>query len=230
MGRGLHKEALGAQERGDFQLALEKSDAALIAYQKDNDDLGFSEIQAMRFLTLKHLADKTGDNRFLVLAKFSAMGSVELAERSGNPETLTIPLFNLAKVREALGEFKEAVEVYAKAVENLKRGPEMYKNREAILNDMKVHMGVCAYKAGNQTGLTDAESALLELANSEEEDSYSKNVWLSGGHMKIAEAVSATNRPLAKEHLDKARKIIEGDDRLIIRKEQLKKLCDSMKI
>lgn len=62
-----------------------------------------------------------------------------------------------------------------------------------------------------------------------EEDSYNKNVWVSGAHMRIAEMYMAAgdradNIKLVGEHIRHAEEIISGDDRLVLRKEQLDKL------
>ena len=72
--------------------------------------------------------------------------------------------------------------------------------------------------------MTRALDALGELENAEESNSYFKNAWLSGAHLRIAEMVAQDNPELAKKHVEEARRIIEGDERLILRNSQLEKL------
>ena len=75
-GRRLHALAEEARENGDFLKALEYTDQAALAYQKDNDLLGLSEVQSSRQSTFKHLYRQTEDAVFLVLEKHSAVAAV----------------------------------------------------------------------------------------------------------------------------------------------------------
>lgn len=226
-GRKIHAQALESQEGGNFQRALEQTDAAMIAYQRDGDSLGFSEIQAMRFLTLKHLFDKTGDRWFLILAKYSAMAGVELAEISGNSDALAIPLFNLAKVFDTLEEYPQAIETFKRAIDNMVNNPPDKQQRPAVIADMRNHLAVCEYKAGDMGGLERAEQAVDEIKMTDD-DSYSKNVWISGGYMRMAEAINLSNEDLAMNLMSKAKNIIDSDKRLVLRLEQWERLKDKL--
>lgn len=246
-GRKIHGQAAQARERGDFVKALELTDQAMAAYQQSGDSLGFAEIQSSRFLTLRHLYENTGYRNYLILAKYAAMVSTEIAETVENKEALAIPYFNLAKAQETLGEYQEAVESYKKAVENQTNNPSPSHNRAAVLADMKVHLESCAYKAGDKSALERVEVALKELEavpmisdedftakgkklDYNEEVSYNKNVWLSGAHMRIAEMLKEDDFEKAKECLQKAKEIIDSDPRLELRKKQWEKLAsDALK-
>ena len=220
-GRRLHAEALAAQEKGDFLAALLKIDEAMLAYEFNGDSLGLAESQAMRFLTLKHLYEKTNDKAFLIIAKYTVMASVELAKLNNNKDALSIPLFNLAKVQELLGEYGDAVISFRQALETV-------PNRPAVIADFKVHLATCEYKTGDKSALDRAEEAVAELEKAREEDTYSKNVWLSGGHMRIADAVNAENKELARKHMGEAKKIIDSDERLKLRLEQWTKQAEKL--
>lgn len=225
-GRQLHKQSLESQEKGNFGEALELSDRAMVTYQEDGDKVGFSEIQAMRFLILKHLYERTDDNSYMVLAKYSAMAGVELAEASGDKTALTIPYFNLAKTFEALGEYKEAVDGYKKAIINMEESPAERHNRPSVIADFKGHLAICEYKTGDKTAIERALEAIEELRACEEEK-YTKDVWLSGGYMRLAEALKNDNREEARKYLDKAKEIIDANEELKLRKEQWEKLAES---
>lgn len=243
-GRNFHGQAEQARERGEFAKALELTDQAMVSYQEAGDNLGFAEVQSSRFLTLRHLYEKTGDRNYLILAKYAGMASVEIAEAAGNKGALAIPYFNLAKAQESLNEHKNAVESYKKAVENQTNNPSPFHNRAAVLADMKVHLETCTYKAGDKSALERAEVSLQELEavpvisdeefvakgkklEYNEEVLYNKNVWVSGGHMRIAEILREDNPEKAKEHLQKAKEIIDSDPRLELRKKQWEKLATS---
>lgn len=227
-GRQLHGQAEQAREEGNFLKALQLTDEAMVAYQEAGDELGFAEIQASRFLTLRHLFEKTDSKHYLVLARHAAMASVEIAETSGNKEALAIPLFNLAKAQESLGQLDEAIESYRKAVDNIVNNPPATHNRPSVIADFKVHLTTAEYKNGDKTALERAISALSDLEKADEE-SYNKNVWLSGGHMRIAEILREDNPEEAKKHLQKAKEIIDADPRLELRKNQWEKLAASFK-
>ncbi|MBI4036376.1 hypothetical protein HY386_00670 [Candidatus Daviesbacteria bacterium] len=245
-GRRLHGLAEQARESGDFTRALELTDQATVSYQQGGDSLGFAEVQASRFLTLRHLFEKTDDKNYLILAKHTAMASVELAQASGDKQALALPLFNLAKAQETLGELPDAVATYQKAVENIINNPPEPHKRAAIVADFKVHLETCAYKAGDKSALERAEKALVELEavpvlsdedfeaggkklEFNQEVAYNKDVWVSGGHMRIAEMLREDDPPQAKEHLQKAKEIIDANPQLKLRLAQWEKLATTFK-
>ncbi len=223
-GRKIHAKAAEAREAGESLKALQLEDEALLAYQEDNDDLGFAELQAERRLVLNHLNEKSDYAGFLILAKYSALASVELAEASGDKNALAIPYFNLAKSYEVLGQLDKAVEFYKMAVENQEQNSASMHDRPAVLLDMKIHLVAAEYKAGEKSKLEEAEQLINELDGTEEEG-YNKLVWLSGAHMRMAEMLKEDNLEKAKDHLQKAKDIIDSDARLKIRASQWEKLA-----
>lgn len=228
-GRRLHQLAEDARESGNFLKALEYTDQATIAYQKDGDLLGLSEVQSSRQSTFKHLYRATGDKIFLILEKHAAQVAVEIAGKSGIKEALGIPYHNLGKYYFEAGQYKEAVEAFRKAVENLINYKSSRHSRPSVIADIKGHQAAAEYHAGDKTALDRALNALDDLENSDEPNSYNKKAWLSGAHLRIAEMIASDDSKLAKKYLEKARGIIEGDKRQILRKEQLEKLENSIK-
>lgn len=223
-GRRIHAQAAHAREEGDSVKSLQLDMEAFAAYQKEGDALGEAEILADGFLTLRHLYEKTDDRNYLIVAKYFAMASVEIAENSGNREALALPWFNLAKALETLGEIKEAVEDYRKALDNITNNPPTSHNRPGVVADFKVHLTTAEYKAGDKSALERALAALSELEQSDEVK-YNKDVWLSGGHMRIAEMLKEDDPEKAKEHLQKAKEIIDANSDLKLRKAQWEKLA-----
>ncbi|MBI3289766.1 tetratricopeptide repeat protein [Candidatus Microgenomates bacterium] len=208
-GKKLHGEAAHAREAGEHLKALQLADEAMLAYQQESNAAGFAEVLADRSIVLRHLAEETKDKNFLALAKAEMEASVQIAHSS-------LALYNLAKVEEALGEYSEAIKHYKEAISN--------QNSPAIIADYKVHLTTCEYKSGDKSALDRAEQAISELESSEEEK-YSKDVWLSGGHMRIAAMLRGDDPTKAREHLKKAKEIIDANLDLKLRKGQFDKLA-----
>lgn len=226
-GRQIHALAEHAREDGKFLEALKYTDEATTLYLEDNDILGLAEVQGSRFLTLRHLFEATGKNEYLVLAKFAAQAAAQISEDSGIKESIALPFFNLAKAHETLNELDDAILCYEKAISAQESNADVHHARPAVLNDMKVHLYVCQVKNGKEEALADAESALKELSDDTEEGSYTKNVWVSGGHMKIAEALRNINPEKAKFHLLEAKNIIDKNPELVLRLRQWEKLSST---
>ncbi len=228
-GRQIHGKAEQTREDSDFLGALKLIDEATIVYSQDQDFLGMSEIQGSRFLTLRHLYEKTGDENFLVLAKYSAQAAVEIAEKSKILEALSMPLFNLAKAQETLGDIASAVQNYQRAIDAKEANPGEFHNRVGVMADMKGHLAIAQYKSGD----TSAEAKALEAANeleTSDEPKYNKDVWMSGIYMKLGETMYTADPTKAIEYLKKAKQIIDANSELKLRAEQLKKVTNKLKI
>ncbi len=222
-GRRLHSLAEKSREAGKFLEALEYTDQASLAYQKDGDLLGLAEVQSSRQSTFKHLFRSTGDDVFLILEKHSAQAAVDIAEESGIVEALAIPFHNLGKYYSEVKDYAQAAWYFKKAVENLKAHPQNPHSRPAVITDIAGHLYWAQYHLGDKTALQKALAALEKLKFLDEE-SYNKAVWITGAQLRIAEMTNEDDPQLAREHLEAAREIINDDDRLILRAEQLKAL------
>ncbi|HUD44409.1 MAG TPA: hypothetical protein VMR41_02605 [Patescibacteria group bacterium] len=222
--RMLHAQTAKAREDGDYSSALASGDEALLAYDQENDDLGFAEVVADRSITLRNYGTLNDSKRLLILAKHEMLGSVAVARESGNKEALALPLYNLAQIQEDLGELKDAISTYKEAITNMENNPPVRHNRPSVLANMKVHMSTCEYKAGDKSALARAEAALRELESSDEAK-YEKNIWISGGYMRFAQMLKTDNPEKAKEYLQKARGIIDANPNLKIRKQQWERLA-----
>jgi hypothetical protein len=81
---------------------------------------------------------------------------------------------------------------------------------------------------GDTAGIKVVEDALHELENADE-GKYTKDVWMSGGYMKLAEALKESDREKAVEELERAKEIIFANPELVLRKAQWEKLSESFK-
>lgn len=222
-GRQLHNKAAQAREKGKFAESLIFNDRALFAYDTDNDSLGFAEGIACRSITLRVYAGLRASRRFLTLAKYEMLGAVSIARESGDKTALALPLYNLAQLQEDLGELPSAVTTYKEAAQQMQQNPPAMHNRPSVLLNMKIHAQVCEYKAGDKSALEKAEKSLIDLEAADESNTFNHDVWVSGGHMRIAEAL-ADNPDRAHKHLEDAKKIIDANPELILRKQQWERL------
>lgn len=223
-GRRIHGLAAHQREAGNHLEALKLYDEAILAYQKDSDILGLAEVFADRAIIYRHLFDQTDDKNFLIIAKHEMMASLEMVEKSGNKSALAIPYFQLANVQRELGELTDAKNSYQKAIENQTDNPALEHNRPAVLADMKAHLATIEYQLGDKAALERALTTLSELEQTDEAK-YNKDVWLSGGYMKLAEAIKEDDLKKAQEYLNKAKEIIDANPDLKLRKEQWAKLA-----
>lgn len=225
-GRELHGQAEVAREQGDFSQALTLAHQALIAYQQERDMFGFCDALSSCVITLKHLQAKTQDNAYLTLAKHMAQAAVEIARENPDASVRMMPLMSLGRVQDAVGAYPDAAQSYEEAVNIMQDNPPHEHNRPAVLADMKIHMEVAKLRSGDTSAYDRTLQAVTEL-EATDEDAYNKDVWLSGAHMKLAEALLDKDKEKASEHLKKAKQIIDANHHLALRQEQWEKLSQS---
>lgn len=225
-GRKIHSEAAKLREQGKHLESLKLDDEAMITYQKDGDLLGLSEVLADRSIVLRHLYDETEDKSWLFIARAEMEASVDIAKKSDDKAALAVPLYNLAKVVEVLGDYHKAVDVYKEAISNMENNPPASHDRPAVLADMKIHLNYSEYKSGEKSALDRMIENIKMLEESDERQisQYNYDVWLSGAHMSAAEMLREDDPEKARKHLQKAREVIDSNPELTIRKEQWEKL------
>jgi len=219
-GRDLHAKAAKAREEEHFLESLDYNDQALFAYEGEDDSLGFAEGISCRSITLRVYANLHSSKRLLILAKYEMMAAVQIARDSKELTALALPLFNLACVLEDLNELNEAGEAYKEAVENIEKNPPASHDRTSVKANMHIHMEVCLYKNGDESALLRAEEALNALENSDEPDQYAKDVWVSGGYMRLAKVLIEKDAAKAQVYLAKAKEVIDANPALTLRKKQ----------
>lgn len=228
--RQILKQANEAREiESNFLKSLGLTDQALIAFQKENDLLGLAESQASRAIVFKLLYRKTEDLNFLLLAESTATAGVNIAKGSGNKEALVLPLFELAKIKDELGNFSDAIPLYQEAVGNMTNNPPIEHNRPAVLNDMKVHLSTTQYKIGDKSALNRVLEALSNLEKEPDISKYNQDVWVSGGYMRLAEILKIDDPEKSRQYLHQAKVIIDNNPELKIRLSQWEKLAQTIK-
>jgi len=223
--RQIHLKAEEARElKQDFLTSLQLADQATIQYQKENDLLGLSEVQSTRANTLRHLYQQTKSKAFLTLALHAAQSAVDIAKLSGDPTAKALPYHKLGTILRLANRLKKAVTAHQKAVDHIDKNPPSGHNRPAIRLNFKIHLYTCMYLAGDKQALDKAEQAITQLSQTEE-NQYNKDVWLSGGHMRIAYMLQKDNPAKARQHLEQAKQIIDANPQLKLRLQQWQKLA-----
>lgn len=232
-GRTLHQQSFEAREsEGNLLKSLQLSDEALLAYLEDDDILGASEILSNRCITFQKLAKDTGKKEYSHLAKANMLSAVEMARESNNKDALAIPLFELAKAEEELGDIENAITHYKEAIKNIRIDPSAKEpninnpahDRPAFLAEIKVRLCLAEYKLAGKDNLNRVISALKELENTPDIDLITHKVWTSGGYMQLAELLSKDQPEEAKKYLNKAYEYITDEPRMASRKKQWEEL------
>ncbi len=224
--RNLLKEANELREQENFEESLNLFNQALLQAAKVNDLESFVESIAGRSITLRHLAAREDSSVFLMLAENELHAAIKIAQKHDLKKALALPYHQLGSVLEKQERFEEAVDAYEKAVDYIEHHAPSFHDRPAVKADFKIHLYTAKYKKGEKSALEEAQKALKQLEESDEE-SYTKNVWLVGAHMRLAEILKEDQTKLAKEHLTQAKQIIDSDSRLTLRHRQWDKLAQS---
>ncbi|KKQ80775.1 MAG: hypothetical protein UT01_C0006G0036, partial [Candidatus Daviesbacteria bacterium GW2011_GWA1_38_7] len=172
-----------------------------------------------KVLTYKHLFLRSQDKAFAILALKDAEASIELAKLHNIQDILGACFFRLGEVSMLFEEYNKAADYYRQALDN-------FSGTDCERGDYRYHLGEALYKSGQeQEGLRSYYQGLTEIQeNVSQVEPFLASVWESGCHMHLAYLLKNKDPQKAEKHLDTARRIIESDKKLIIRKRQLKEL------
>lgn len=217
-----HSASEESRELQDYQISLELAVDSEFSYDEAGDEIGFSEVQAGKALTYRQLFKASKNGHFLVLAKHSALAAVEIAKNSLLKEAMAIPVFNLAKVYEEIGELEQAKTLYEEALDHIANHPPAHHNRPAVKLDFMLHYVICKIQLGEITLADEAVKIIKQIQNQADEPDYTRKVWASGGYLRLAEILKDAS------YLEDARKIIESDERLELRNIEWQELVDEL--
>jgi hypothetical protein len=110
------------------------------------------------------------------------------------------------------------VEFFTKALK------EISPKRRAQRGDWRTNLGKALYLSGEKKkGVAEILAGIRDVQKYRREvDSYTFNVWLSGGYIRLAEVLAEASPARAAEYLRKATEIVEADPSQVVRKVQLK--------
>lgn len=229
--REIHLLAETAREKdGDFIESLALTEKAAAAYIKEGDPLGLAEVHASRFSAFKHLFLETKNVYYLICAEYAIRAGVQIAEESKIESALSLPYYNLAMLlSEYKGDYNEAVDYYKKAIRIMKDNPpKSHKGYPGNYLVMEIHLAEAEWHLGDRSAIDRLEEKTREIEEKEARV-YERDVWASGGYMKIARLLKDEDPNRAKEALNKAKQIIDSNSSLKLRLKQWEELASTFK-
>jgi len=153
------------------------------------------------------------DFSLAIIAKHDALSGLEIAEKFNLKDQIYRCYFRLGEMEMLFKNYKKAVNYYKKSL-------SLYPNEDAQKGDFIYHLGEAqCLKGDTKNGLANLSSGLTKIRQYRDStDSFLINVWESGCLMKLFVFTKDIN------YLNEARKIINADPRLIIRRRQIKNL------
>ncbi len=222
-GMELQKEADRVREEGKSLIAIDLYNQAIVSYQESKDYSSMIGALTGRLLSWKHLFYKTEDKIYAIFVKKEAKAMLEVAKTYNLMDrAYLIHFLNgtsailLKDYPSAENEFHQAIELYP--VENAEKG------------DWIAHLGDAMYRngkkeEGRKTILNGVE--IIKMRSSQI-DSFLFNVWVSGAYLRLAKLLKTDNSEESQLFLKQAKAIIDSDDRLVIRKQQLEAFMSNL--
>jgi len=209
----LHQQAEALREQDKLLEALKLYEEVIISYQEEKDYSGIVEALNGRALTYKHLFLLTNDSVFALLSQSDIFTTIKICDNRQLNHLKNQCIFNLAG-NEML------FENYSAAVKNFQTALDHYNINDAQKGRYYEHLGEAQYLNGDtKNGLKNMLLGLEKIReNPSQTDPFLINVWESGCLLKLYKLTED------KKYLDNAKKIIDSDPRLIIRKRQMAKL------
>lgn len=212
----LQKRADVLREEGQSLKAIDVYNQVIVRYQEDRDYANMIGALTGRLLSWKHLFYKTGDKIYAIFVKKEAEAILEVAKEHGLRDR--IHLFHFLNGTSAI-----LLNDYPAAEKEMGQAVELYPNDNAEKGDWMAHLGEAIYRNGRKD---EGRKLILQGVQFIEEkssqiDSFLFNVWVSGAYLRLAKLLKPDNQGESEVFLGKAKKIIDSDDRLVIRKHQL---------
>ena len=221
----LHIQAETLREEERFQEALQTYEQLILLYEKDHNYEKIAESLLGKFLTYRHLYFQTKDIVFAEIGKKSVEASLEIISR------FNLSLEVKARAYFSLGECEMLFQQYPAAIHAYRKTLDLYPKKEGAIGNYRYHLGEALYHNGQkEEGKEALFQGLKEIREARKTmDEFVGRVWESGCHMRIADLLSTDEPEVAKEHLELAKRIVEGDERLVIRRRQIEALSNDFK-
>ena len=215
-----HQKAEELRESDRHLEALKLLEEALVGYEKEKNYSGFIKALHSRVLTYKHLSLLFDDLSFAVLAQKDGEAALEIAKRNNLGELLSACCFKIGEIEMLFEDYEKASENYQKSVEN-------YTGSKAEKGDFTYHWGEAVWKSGDKKRGKELmlEGLSIIQANRSETDQFLIHVWESGAYMRLAECLIEDKPEEASKYFKEGKKIVEADEKLVIRKRQYQELA-----
>lgn len=218
-----------ARERGHFADALTACRQAFMLFVEEGDHPKASETMSSEGLTWRHLFEKEKDEAKKVDFGARAEGCQTTALRileGHNINERYKALYELGKLQQTLGRNEEAFKNYEAAIANFKEFPGQFRYADSVMAEMETRLYALQYSMGDKTSFSKWEDAQQRLKEAENQDDYTKNVWVSGGYMHMAEALIGSDNDKARSLLADAMTVIGDNEAYALRGRQIEALLE----
>jgi len=222
-------EANITREEGKFAESLARL-AELKAAVSEETVVLLPDVLSCEFIAYKHLYRQSSLRQHYDLGLDAASMALKVATDIDDPNEMMIAAFNLGKAYELDNEWQSASEAFEQSLRMFGRmESDSRHNRPAVQADIQSHLARSLYHLGQTDKAKEIFAVTIDVLKADTvEDSYTRNVWLSGSYMRAAEVLWTAEPELASDYLKEAEKIIKTDERLGLRMEQLEELKTKM--
>lgn len=212
----LQKQADILREEGQSLRAIELYNQAIVQYQEAKDYAQVIGALTGRLLSWKHLYYKTEDKIYAIFVQKEAEAMLAIATEHRLTNKLHLMHFLNGTSAILLQDYPNAEEEFGKAV-------ALYPNEVAEKGDWLAHLGEAVYLNGRkEVGKKMILQGVQKIEDNRSQlDPFLFNVWVSGAFLRLAKLLKSDNVQESQDFLSKAKKIIDSDPKLVIRKQQL---------
>lgn len=212
----LQDQADALRESGHSLEAIDAYNHAIVELQANHDYVSLIGSLTGRLLCWKHLFYQTEDKVYALFVKNEAQAISDIMSEYALVDSLHLSHFLLATSALLLDDTLTAEQQFRKAV-------ELYPTDHAERGDWTAHLGHAMYCNGQKDAGKEMilQGVQMIETHADQIDSFLFNVWVSGAYLRLAKLLQPDNLADSLFYLAKAKAIIDGDDRLVIRKQQL---------
>ena len=213
----LQKKADLLREEGKSLEAIDLYNQALASFQEEKDYGSIIGALTGRLLAWKHLFYKTEAKIYAIIVKKEAETMLEITKEYGlKGKDHLLHFLN--------GTAAMLLQDYATGENEFRQAVALFPANNAEKGDWTAHLGEALYRNGKKE---EGQKMILKGVeiiqhHASELDPFLYNVWVSGAYLRLAKLLKVDNQEESSIFFSKAQKIIESDDRLVIRKGQLK--------
>ena len=219
----LQKEADKVREEEKSLMAINLYNQSIVSYQESRDYSSMMGALTGRLLSWKHLFYKTEDKIYAIFVKKEAEAMLEVAKAYNLMDRLYLIYFLNGTSAILLKDYDSAEKEFSKAI-------ELYPFENAEKGDWIAHLGDAMYRNGKKEEgkKTILHGVEIIKEKSSQIDSFLFNVWVSGAYLRLAKLLRADNPEESQLFFNQAKLIINSDDRLVIRKQQLEAFINDL--
>ncbi len=215
----LHGQAEWLREEDKLTESLALLPTIICEYQIQKNYKGICDALQGAFLCYKHLFWQTNDSTYALVGHHHVLASYDIATAHSLP--VTFCHFTLGESYMLQQNYTHSITHYTKALESYGVGPHT--------GHIRYHLGEAHIKNGDkeigEKLMLQGLAEIRELAYAHDE--FVAHVWESGCLLRLYSLFYTTNTPdVLRTWISSAQRLIDSDNRLVIRKRQLKKILE----